>query len=578
MNAPASSRLIGAVHFDPRTGELSDGDRVTRLRPQAAAVLEMLVENAGDLVTRAALRSRVWPAGGHEADLGLNVCVAQIRAALGDNVDQPDFVETLRGRGYRLIAPVSAPAPPPPRHATALPRRWMAALVAMILLAVAVVVVGRASLERAAPLRLAILPFELLPPSDSLEYLRLAVMQDLITALANLEPERLVVLGRTSALTLAATGVEADEVARQVDADLVLAGAIQHGEGAFRVTAQLLDAESGTYAWAREWDPGQRSRTASELIDSRLLTAVGLASGAERPQGRNEVSPASAEALARARFLAGRFSAEDSRRAVDVLEEALRSDPEEVALRVELARHHLILGDLEQAEADLGAARALDSSAEGLDHVAGRVALYGRRDPEAALPHLTGAAADYPGTAEIRHDLAHALLATGESAEAAAQGDVALDLDPVSSVVRGDMGWVYYYAGRTDDARRVCHSTLELVPESGGARRCILFSAGLGGAVADEVEFVRGLLAELGAGDDRISSLVSAIERGDAIPLWNWLLDGAVTALTHEDRARLLTLAGQEAEARAAWQQALAPPTPLFTPFDPLRRLPNSRP
>jgi DNA-binding winged helix-turn-helix (wHTH) protein len=86
------------------------GERVT-LRPQAFRVLVLLVERAGALVSREEIRQGIWP-GEIVVDFehGLNSCIRQVRAALGDQADHPRFIETVPRVGYRFIAAVEQEA------------------------------------------------------------------------------------------------------------------------------------------------------------------------------------------------------------------------------------------------------------------------------------------------------------------------------------------------------------------------------------------------------------------------------------------------------------------------------------
>ena len=99
--------------FDARSGELCRGGSRLRLRPQPSALLEHLVKHAGEVVTREDLRDILWPNGTFVCfDHGLNSCIKQLRAALGDQRVAPRYLETLPRRGYRFIAPINAgPAP-----------------------------------------------------------------------------------------------------------------------------------------------------------------------------------------------------------------------------------------------------------------------------------------------------------------------------------------------------------------------------------------------------------------------------------------------------------------------------------
>jgi DNA-binding winged helix-turn-helix (wHTH) protein len=95
------------IVFDPRTGELWKTARCTRLRPQPCAALVYLLDHAGRLVTREELRLALWSPGTFvEFDGGLNSCIKQVRAALGETRAQPRYIETFTRRGYRFIASV----------------------------------------------------------------------------------------------------------------------------------------------------------------------------------------------------------------------------------------------------------------------------------------------------------------------------------------------------------------------------------------------------------------------------------------------------------------------------------------
>jgi DNA-binding winged helix-turn-helix (wHTH) protein/TolB-like protein len=112
---------FGIFDFDPETRELRREGAPVRLQSQPAHVLALLVAHAGEAVTRDALQQALWGTDTFvDFDRGLNFCVAQIRAALGDSAESPRFVKTLPKRGYQFIAPVQqivieGPAQPAPQ-------------------------------------------------------------------------------------------------------------------------------------------------------------------------------------------------------------------------------------------------------------------------------------------------------------------------------------------------------------------------------------------------------------------------------------------------------------------------------
>ncbi|MBV8183910.1 MAG: winged helix-turn-helix domain-containing protein [Hyphomicrobiales bacterium] len=82
-----------------------DGRRQS-LQEQPFAVLAMLLERAGELVTREELRDRIWTHTLVDFDHGINKAISKIRVALGDSATQPRFVETVARRGYRFLGKV----------------------------------------------------------------------------------------------------------------------------------------------------------------------------------------------------------------------------------------------------------------------------------------------------------------------------------------------------------------------------------------------------------------------------------------------------------------------------------------
>jgi eukaryotic-like serine/threonine-protein kinase len=107
---PATKRIyrFGLFQLDPEQGELLRQGKSVKLQEQLLRVLCLLVDRAGDIVSREELRRHLWPDGTYvEFEGSLNAILKRLRSALGDSADNPVFVETVPKRGYRLIAPVS---------------------------------------------------------------------------------------------------------------------------------------------------------------------------------------------------------------------------------------------------------------------------------------------------------------------------------------------------------------------------------------------------------------------------------------------------------------------------------------
>jgi eukaryotic-like serine/threonine-protein kinase len=116
-NGNASSQNLnrtirfGVFEANLQTGEVRKaGDRI-RLQDQPFKVLRILLEHAGDLVTREELQSRIWPEDSFgDFDHAVNIAVGKLRAALGDSAEYPLFIETVPRRGYRFVGKLEGSA------------------------------------------------------------------------------------------------------------------------------------------------------------------------------------------------------------------------------------------------------------------------------------------------------------------------------------------------------------------------------------------------------------------------------------------------------------------------------------
>ena len=98
-----------AFTFDEETGELRKDGRPLKLQPQPATLLGLLLERAGSIVTRERIQQALWPDGTVvDYDQSINFCVKRIRDVLGDDAENPRFVETVPRKGYRFVRPLAS--------------------------------------------------------------------------------------------------------------------------------------------------------------------------------------------------------------------------------------------------------------------------------------------------------------------------------------------------------------------------------------------------------------------------------------------------------------------------------------
>ncbi len=110
--APGSSsarRIVkfGVFELDLLSGELRRSGLRVSLPEQPFRILSLLIEHRGELVTRAELRARLWPADTFvDFEHGLNAAIKRLRSTLGDSADHPRYIETVPRHGYRFIGPI----------------------------------------------------------------------------------------------------------------------------------------------------------------------------------------------------------------------------------------------------------------------------------------------------------------------------------------------------------------------------------------------------------------------------------------------------------------------------------------
>ena len=115
---------FGPFEVNPAAEELLRGGARIRLSGQPFQILMMLLSRPGEVVTREELRDEIWSEGTFvDFEHGLNAAMNKLRRALGDAAENPRYIETIPGRGYRFVGNVS-PAPTAVPSATASPRRW----------------------------------------------------------------------------------------------------------------------------------------------------------------------------------------------------------------------------------------------------------------------------------------------------------------------------------------------------------------------------------------------------------------------------------------------------------------------
>lgn len=453
--SPAGSRAARVVRFgvfeaDLHTRELRKRGVRMKLQEKPFQLLELLLEKAGELVTRKEVANRLWPGIYVNFDRSLNTAVNALRRALGDSSRNPRFLETRAGLGYRFIAPVERSAAPEAE------------------------VTSRNLIES-----LAVLPFQNETGDRALEDLTLEIPAGIIAAASGLEGLR--VAGRSAAFSFRGSEVDPVQAGETLRVCTVLTGKFWRHGGSLNTSIDLVDSRSGRRVWSdrievaagAEIPPAQRisneifARLGPRLERRRRRGGLGIA----RPEARQD--------YLRGRYFAAKMTADALRQAIAYFNAAIEDDPDYAQAYAGLADAYILMGLIgavapknafpKAKELALKSLRLDESAAEG--HVAlAAVRAFYEWD-------WSGAGAEYRTAIESDPDHAAALqgygkyfCVTGRMDEAISTLQRAREIDPLSLSIGNDYAWMLYMARDYEGALRQAWMTLTVEPRFAAAQ------------------------------------------------------------------------------------------------------------
>jgi len=294
-NARPRHLRFSVFEVDLRTEELRKQGLKVKLHGQPFQVLAMLLERPGELVTREEIREKLWPGNTFiDFEHSVNNSIKRLREALGDDPAAPRFIETLPRHGYRFIAPVEGGAiqelPLPttgPRAVRESPlgRHWDIAVASGLVAGLVAVlfafnvaglrdrVVTSVGARRAVPLpkieSIAVLPLENLSGDPSQEYFADGMTDELITELGKVSALR--VISRNSVMLYKGKRKPTPEIARELNVDAVVEGAVMRSGERVRITAQLIQARTDRHLWAESYERDLRDILALQSEVARAI-------------------------------------------------------------------------------------------------------------------------------------------------------------------------------------------------------------------------------------------------------------------------------------------------------------------
>jgi TolB-like protein/DNA-binding winged helix-turn-helix (wHTH) protein len=366
---------FGPFELDASAGQLFKSGIPIKLQPQPFRVLFLLIERAGEVVTREEIHKDVWGDTTFvDFERGINFAINQIRGALCDDPEKPRYVETIPRRGYRFISSLeeadgdslaekASPAPGAP--ATSQPRYGALRFTAVGLLLTGVAVFGldvgglrsRLMLKLNPPAihSLAVLPLQNLSGDATQEYFADGMTDGLITNLAEIGSVN--VTSRTSSMQYKQTKKSLPEIARELNVEGIVEGTVQRSGDRVRINAQLIYGPSDRHLWAHSYERDVRDvfmleREVTEDIARQIQARLTTNQGAEKAQLR-PMDPKALEAYLQGNYHLNKQGSgsgdEEKRKAAGYFEQAIAADPNFVpAYRgLVLAHKNRLLGSSE---------------------------------------------------------------------------------------------------------------------------------------------------------------------------------------------------------------------------------------
>ena len=487
---------FGPFSMDPSEGLLLRDDQPIPLAPKAFEALLLLVESSGHLIEKEVLMQKLWPDSFVE-EANVSKYIFTLRQALSDGEEGQKYIETVPKRGYRFVAPVQklaaesveqAPAEMPSREGeeaktVTSTTRWRIALVAAVLAATAVVLLVWLDLGEwrarlfggpARPVRtIAVLPLLNLSGDTAQDYLADGMTEALTTDLARMES--LQVISRTSAVQYKAAKKSLPVIARELNADAVVEGSVQHSGNRVRVTAQLVRASDDRQLWANTYERDFPDVLAlQDEVASAIAKQVESRLGGPKPAPPPKVQAVNIEAYEnylRANYYFDNF---DLQKSIDYYHQAIKLDPSYAPAYAHMAEAYSFLAFFGTVSPREGWGKTKEAASiavqkdERLPEGHGALALAKLHydwDFAGAEQEFKRALELNPSDADVRHEHAHYLMAMGRLAESEAESKRAVELDPVGDGLNSCLCWHSFAARDYDEAVRLAAKFLKSEPD-----------------------------------------------------------------------------------------------------------------
>jgi TolB-like protein/DNA-binding winged helix-turn-helix (wHTH) protein/Tfp pilus assembly protein PilF len=342
------------IEVDLSSGTVWRDGEVIDLPELSFRLLTTLATSAPRIVDKDELIASVWGSV-VVSDETLMQRVRLLRQVLGDDSQSPRYIASVRGRGYRMVAPVEEVAPRNDSLRTHFfkSRYFAIGIVTLVLIAMIGLLLQRESADQTFGIRtLAVLPFDDLSAEGRFGHFADGMQEELLARLTAID--EVSVLSRTSVERFRGTNDSVPEISRLLNADGIIEGSVRVSDTRLRITVQLIDGDSDRHLWAETYDEALTVENVF-AIQERVANSIAEAIRAQyRRQNSDALGLPTTNIEAYDLYLLGRYH-------------TFRQTPQNLVLAVQYLRQATEIDPgFAQAYATLGWAYAFQGTGYGL--------------------------------------------------------------------------------------------------------------------------------------------------------------------------------------------------------------------
>ena len=468
--------------LDPKKRTLSWDGSPVHLTAKTFDILLFLVRNPNRVVSKQELMKAVWP-DTHVEEGNLTFNVSVLRKTLAEYAPDNQLIVTLARQGYQFTAEVTATEgrTTPPSTSAVGETRWRgwpigAALAVVVLLAS---YLGwqrsRAASPGGSDTRLAVLPCRNLTGDPNQEYLADGITEELISRLAQLDPQKLSVIALTSVMGYKEPRPRLGEIGHDLGVQRVLESSIRSSAGRLRITVQLINVSNQSHLWSSDYD--YRTGEILELEDdvARAVARQIQLGLAPNQSGSRTVAPPAIDAYLRGHYLFEHPTKDNLNQAIGYFEQSITLDSAYPLAWVGLSRARRRQAEYafiphedgyRQARAAADKALALDPDLGAAYVNLAWIQINHDWDWDGAHASVERALNLNPGDAETISITAFLSAILGRSDEALTAAQRAVALDPLDPTVHEGLGQLYLALHRSQDAIASFRTALQLSSDS----------------------------------------------------------------------------------------------------------------